>query len=107
MISDERESMEAFEVWLLRRVAQAVEAGEVPADLLAQLSTEVEDSRKTPQEESHARAVREIADALEIPGEEVEQALTIIEGQPTVTREMLMRRIAEAWLDGQREAYRG
>jgi hypothetical protein len=29
--------MEDFESWLLRRVAQAVEAGEVSADLLADL----------------------------------------------------------------------
>jgi hypothetical protein len=44
---------------------------------------------------------------LEIPAEEVEQALITIEAQPTVTCELLMRRIAEAWLEGQRKSYRG
>ena len=29
----------------------------------------------------------------------------VIEAQPTVTREMMMRRIAEAWLEGQRKAW--
>jgi len=104
--ADRPDPLETFETWLLRRVAHAVEGDELPADLLAELSAGIEDSRKTPQEENHPKAVREIADALEIPSEEVEQALTIIEAQPTVTREMLMRQIAEAWLDSQRKAYR-
>jgi hypothetical protein len=30
-----------FETWLLRRVAQAVEAGEVPASLLTELQAEL------------------------------------------------------------------
>ena len=98
--------LETFETWLLRRVAHAVEGDELPADLLTELFAGIEDSRKAAQEENHPKAVREIADALEIPSEEVEQALTIIEAQPAVTREMLMRRIAEAWLEGQRRAYR-
>ncbi len=101
------EPMESFEAWLLRRVAQAVEGDEVPAALLEELSAAIGDSRNTSQEESHVKAIQEIAEALEIPAEEAEQALTIIEAQPTVTRELLMRRIAEAWLDGQRRAYRG
>ncbi len=79
---------------------------EVPSDLLVELSAEIEDTRNTPQEESHTRAIREIAGALEIPAEEVEQAVTILDGQPTVTRELFMRRIAQTWLEGQRKAYR-
>jgi len=35
------EPLEDFETWLLRRVADAVEAGEVPADLLGELHGEV------------------------------------------------------------------
>jgi len=34
--------METFETWLLRRVAQAVEAGEVPEALLMELQAEIE-----------------------------------------------------------------
>jgi hypothetical protein len=36
------EPMENFEPWLLHRVAQPVEAGEVSADLLAALLAEIE-----------------------------------------------------------------
>ena len=43
MGEDPTAPMEAFETWLLHRVAQAVEAGEVSADLLT------DESRRTPQ----------------------------------------------------------
>ncbi len=95
--------MENFEAWLRRRVAQAVEAGEVSADLLAELQAEFEAARGRPQAEAHAEAIRDIAARLEIPLEQAEKSLTAIEAQPTVTREVLMRRIAEAWLEGQRK----
>ncbi len=97
--------MEAFEAWLLRRVAQAVEAGEVPAKLLMDLQASFEDARATPQEISHAAAIRQIADIAEISAEQAAEALAKIEAEPTVTREILMRRIAEAWLEGQRKVY--
>jgi hypothetical protein len=99
------EPMEAFETWLLRRVAEAVEAGDVPADLLTELHGACEAARAMPQEEGHARAVQDIAERLGIPTEEVEQGLKALEAQPTVTREQLMLRIAEAWLEGQRRAW--
>lgn len=38
--------------------------------------------------------------------EQAEESLSALEAQPSVTWERLMRRIAEAWLEGQREAYR-
>ncbi len=88
--------MEGFESWLLRRVAQAVEAGKVPADLLTELEAEIEATKDRPQEESHAEAVRDLAAQLGIPLVEAERALAGLEAQPTVTRELLMRRIAEA-----------
>ncbi len=94
--------MEAFESWLLHRVAQAVEAGEVPADLLAELQAEIEAARDRPQEESHAEAMRDLAAQLGIPLAEAERALATLEAQTTVTREYIMRRIVEAWLEGQR-----
>lgn len=37
MAADTPEPLEGFQPWLLRRVAQAVEAGEVSVDLLAEL----------------------------------------------------------------------
>ena len=96
-----------FESLLLRRVVQAVEAGEVPADRLAELQAEFEASQAKPQEESHAEAVRDMAERLAMPVLEAEQALAAIESQPTMIRELLMRRIAEKWLETQREAYEG
>ena len=100
------ESFEAFEVWLLRRVAQAVEDGEVPGDLLAGLTAEFEAARATPQEVSHVAAVRQIAEIAGVETQKAAEVLATIEAQPTVTRELLMRRIAEAWLEGQRKVYR-
>ncbi len=97
--------MEPFETWLFRRVAQAVEGGEVPAHLLTELEAAMEEARDRPQEESHAEAVRDLAAQLGIPLAEAERALAGLEAQPTVTRELLMRRIAEAWLEGQRRGY--
>ena len=106
MTVDLPEPLEGFESWLLRRVAQAVEAGEVPADVLTDLQAEIEAAKDLPQEEGHARSVRDIAERLGIPVGEAEQGLSALEAQPGVTRELVMRRIAEAWLEGQRKAYR-
>lgn len=64
--------METFETWLLYRVAQAIEAGEVPADLLAELRAEFESSRKKPPEQSQADAVRDISLKLRTPVERVD-----------------------------------
>lgn len=99
------EPMEGFEAWLLRRVAQAVEAGEVPTRLLTELQAEFEAARALPQYEGHAAAVRQIADLAGVDPERAAETLATIEAQPTVTRELLMRRIAEAWLAEQRKAF--
>jgi hypothetical protein len=98
------QSGESFESWLLRRVAQFVEAGEVSADLLTELRAEFEASRAKPLEQSHADAVQDIAIELHVPMEKVEAGLVALEAQPRTIREALMRRIAEAWLEGQRRA---
>src|SRR5512143_976375 len=93
----------AFETWLLRRVAEAVEAGKVSADLLAELRTEVEGARELPQEEGHALAVQDVAKTLSLPVDQAENMLEALEAKPTVAREVVQRRIVEAWLAGQRE----
>ncbi len=54
MTADPADPMERFLTWLPHGVAQAVEAGEVPADLLADLQGEFEAAGERPQEESHA-----------------------------------------------------
>ncbi len=43
---------------------------------------------------------------IHMPIEKVETGLAALEAQPSVTRELLMRRIAEKWLEGQGLAYR-
>jgi hypothetical protein len=103
---DTPEPLEDFEVWLLRRVAQAVEAGEVPASLLAELQAEIQAAKGRPQAEGHAAAILQIADLAEVDRERAAEVLASIETKPRITRELLMRRIAEAWLQGQRRAYR-
>ena len=62
MTADPADPMERFQTWLLHRVAQAVEAGEVPADLLAEPQAEIEAAKERPQNEGRAAAIRQIAD---------------------------------------------
>ncbi len=100
------EPIEAFETWLLRRVAQAVEAGEVPEALLTELQAEIEAAKERPQEEGHAAAIRQIAEMAGVDPGKAAQTLAAIEAQPGVTRELFMRRIAEVWLEGERREYR-
>ena len=100
------EPVESFETWLLRRVAQAVEAGEVSVDLLTELQAEIEAAKEIPQAQSYANAVQDIAEIAGVPEDEARSALESIEAQPSVTQELLMRRFVEAWLEGQRRAYR-
>ncbi len=90
------ELMDAFETWLIRLVAQAVEAGEVSADLLAELHAKFKASREKPAERSHAEAVLDITVELQMPPEQVEAGLAAIEAQPRVVRELRMGGIAEA-----------
>jgi hypothetical protein len=106
MADDIPKAMDAFESWLVRRVGQAVEAGEVPADLLTELRAEIEAARERPQEGGHAAAIQHIAGLAGVPEEEAAKTLAAIEAQPSVTQELLMRRFVEAWLEGQRKAYR-
>jgi len=58
------------------------------------------------QAEGHAAAILQIADLADVDREKAAEVLASIEAQPTVTRELLMRRIVEAWLEGHGEAYR-
>jgi hypothetical protein len=55
-----------------------------------------------PPEQSQADAVQDTAAELTTPVEKVEAGLAAVEAQPRVIRELLMRQIAEAWLEGHR-----
>ncbi len=65
----------------------------------------VQAARTSFQGVRHAAAVRQIADPAGIDWKHAEEILDTLEAQPTVTQELLMRRIAETWLEGQRRAY--
>lgn len=93
MPDDPPEPMETFEAWLLRYVSRDIEAGEVSADLPTELQVEFEATRKAPQWEGHAAAVRQIAELAGIPEDQA------AETQRDGMRELLMRRIADAWLE--------
>lgn len=99
------ETPEGFEVWLLRRVRQAEEAGEVPRSLLPDLQGELQAAGERSEDTGHAVVVRQVADLAGIDRERAEEILHMFEAQPTVDRELVRRRIAEAWLEGQRRAY--
>ena len=101
MVSDPTEPIGAFEPWLLRLVAQAVEAGEVPEALLTELQAEIEAAMENPQEQAHAIAVRQIAELAGVDLKGAADVLATTEAQPTVTRDFIVRRIAEAWLEGE------
>ncbi len=55
MLAQNPDSTESFESWLLRRVAQAVEGGEVPAALLTELPAEIEAARDRPRRRAMLR----------------------------------------------------
>jgi hypothetical protein len=99
------ESPEPFERWLLRRVAEAVEAGEVSADLLTEIHAEMAEARERPPDERHALALMELAERVQLPVDRLMELLATLEAQPRSTRERILRRFVEAWLAQQREAY--
>jgi hypothetical protein len=99
------EPTDAFETWLLHRVAQAVEAGEVSATLLTDLQGGIAEAHEGPPEDRHALAIQELAERVHLPVDRLTELLANLEAQPRITRERLLRRFVEAWLMHQREAY--
>lgn len=95
-----------FEAWFLQRVAQAVEADEVSADLLTELRDAITEAQDRPQAEGHAAAVRDVATRLVIPVEQAERSLENVERLPAAAREAMLRRVAETWLAEQARLYR-
>ena len=96
---------EPFETWLLQRVARSVEAGEVSADLLTELHTEIAEARERSSEEQHALAAQELAERFDLSVAQVQELLANVAAQPQVTREWVLRRFVEAWLKEQRAEY--
>ena len=96
---------EAFETWLLHRVAEAVECDEVSAALLTELHAEIAEARARPPETRDALALMELADRVNLPVDQLTELLSALQVQPPVARERFLRRFVEAWLVQQREAY--
>ena len=96
---------DAFETWLLHRIAEAVEGGEVSADLLTELHAAIAESRAQPPEARDALALMELAERVNLPVDYLTELPATLEGQPIEMRERFLRRFVEAWLVHQREAY--
>ena len=97
--------VDAFETWLLQRVAHAVETGEVSAALLTDLQAEITEARGRPADERHRLAVQELAERFGLSVDALQEWLAALERQPSVTRELLLRQVVEAWLKEQRAEY--
>ncbi len=91
---------------LRQRVAQAVESGKLPGDLLTELVVELEAAKEQSPDEGRAAAMDVIAERLDLPLEEAATLVAHLEAQPEVVRLVALKRIAEAWLEGQRRAHR-
>ena len=96
---------EPFETWLLRRVAEAVEAEEVSSDLLTEIHAAIVETQGRRPDERYALALMELAERVQLPADRLTELLANLDAQPTVTRELVLRRFVEAWLMQQREAY--
>jgi hypothetical protein len=90
----------------LRRVAEAVEAREVSADLLTELHAEIAEVRERSPEARRALALMEFAERVHLPVDRLTELLATLDTQPTATRELILRRFVDAWLMHQREAYK-
>ena len=100
-----RDPTEPFETWLLRRVAEDIEGNEVSADLLTELRAALAEVRARPPEARGSLALMELAERVNLPVGHLRELLAALERQPTVTRERIRRRLVEAWLIQQRQAY--
>jgi hypothetical protein len=78
----------------------------VSEELLIELQAELVAARERPQEDAHPAAIQHIAGLARVSESEAAKTLVVIEPQPIVARELLIRRFVEAWLEGQRETYR-
>lgn len=96
---------DAFEAWFRHRLAEAVEGGEISADLLTGLHAVLEEIRNRPPQARDALALMELAERVYLPADHLAELLTSLQAQPSGARERFLRRFVEAWLVRQRELY--
>jgi hypothetical protein len=106
MSPDSRTPLDDFESWLLRRTADAVEAGDVSEALLRQVWTELESPRAPRGSDGRESAIRRLQDLGGVSRDDAEAALQMIEQYPEEIRRRFARWLAEGWLGAQRRAYR-
>jgi DNA-binding response OmpR family regulator len=95
-----------FGPWLVRRVAAAVQAGELPGHLLARLRQDLAGAEPTAQVGGDLLSVQEIAELAGVSVAQASETFAALQQVPGVGRERMRRRIAEAWLERQRRLYR-
>ena len=94
-----------FESWLLRRVAEAVEPGEMSADLLTDLHAAIAETRGRDPEDRQALTLMDLAERLTLSMDRLQELLTGLQAHPPAVRARFLRRFVEAWLIQQRELY--
>ncbi len=105
-VSEEAPSAaEPFERWFPRRVAEAVQRGEVPEVVLSRVRAMLNAGDDASAELPRIAAVCEIADLAGIPPGQAAAVFGALQQLPGVAQERLARRIAEAWLEGQRRQH--
>jgi len=72
---------DAFETWLLHRVAQAVEAGEVSVNLLTDLQAEITEAHGRPSDDRHTLAIQELAKRFSLSVDWLKEALAALDTQ--------------------------
>jgi CheY-like chemotaxis protein len=96
---------EPFASWLPRRVAEAVQRGEVPAGVLSRLRALLQAGAEASAALPRRAAVGEIAELAGIAPAQAAAVFEALERLPGVAPERLARRIAEAWLERERQQY--
>jgi hypothetical protein len=106
MTPDPRAPLDDFEAWLLRRTADAVEAGDVSETLLRQVWNELETPCGEREPDRRESAIRRLLDLGGVSREEAEAAQHMIQEYPEEIRRRFTRWLAEGWLRTHRRAYR-
>jgi len=106
MTPSPRAPLDDFETWLLRRTADAVEAGDVSETLLRQVWSELEMPCGERGLDPRESAIRRLQGLGGVSREEAEAAQRMIQEYPEEIRRRFARWLAEGWLGTHRLAYR-
>ena len=105
MTAKSRTPLSEFEVWLLCRIAQAVEACEVSEALLREVYDEFRTRDAVFLAGQRESAVRRLEGLGGVNKAEAEAALEMMQDYPDRLRNRFVCWLAEGWLDRRRRAY--